>query len=101
MPPFQAGDGWSAWRDSFPTSWTPLLLVQPDRIPVHFELGVVRVALHPRLRDHIEGRAGDRVPVDLVDQVFLELLRDGLALRRIELAGVSGVIVVDLGVRVS
>src|SRR4030095_4954577 len=65
------------------------LLVQPDLVVVHLELRVVDVALHPRLRDHVEGRAGDGIPVEPVGAELRELLRDGLALRRIHLSRVA------------
>src|SRR5262245_721558 len=76
-------------------------LVQPDRVPVHFELGVVGVALHPRLSHHVERRAGDRVPVHLVGHVLEQLLADRLALAGVHLARVACVIVVDLGIGVA
>src|SRR5262245_13168042 len=56
------------------------LLVEPHLLVEHLELGLVDVVLHPRLRDLVEGRAGDGVPVQLVDREFLELPGDGFAL---------------------
>src|SRR5262249_18474322 len=78
-----------------------MLLVQPDPVVAHLELGLVDVALHPRLRDLVERRAGDGVPVELLDRVLLQLLGDGLALDRIQLARVTSIEVVDLRVGVA
>src|SRR5437867_9449105 len=77
------------------------LLLQPDLLVEHLELGLVYVVLHPRLRGLVERRAGDRVPVELVGAELLELLGDGLALRGIHLPGVAGVVLVDLRVGVA
>src|SRR5262245_40815636 len=82
-------------------SVTPALLVEPDLLVEHLELGLVIVVLHPRLRHLVEGRAGDGVPVELVGAVLLELLRNGLALGGIQLLGVARVVVVDPAIEVA
>src|SRR5437899_6176765 len=69
------------------------LPVDPDSAVEHLELGVVDVALHPQLGHAVERRAGDRVPVELVGAELLELLGDCLALARVHLARVAGVVV--------
>src|SRR6266478_9433650 len=74
------------------------LFVQPDLPVEDLELGLVDVVLHPGLRDLVERRAGNRVPVELVGRELLELPRDGLALRWIYFARVASVVLVDFGV---
>src|SRR5258705_12763236 len=89
------------FRGVYGRVWFPRLPVEPDAAVEYLEFGVVDVALHPRLGHAVERRAGDRVPVELVGAVLLELLGDHLALARIHLAGVARVVVVDLRVRVA